>query len=323
VTLSLLALTDLALGTWHGGVRLPTHFSSEYLQRYAENAGPGAVVVLGDSEMWGYGIRAADGPVAQLASALQGDRVANFAYEAETPVNADFVLRYLLARNLRPRAVLVEINPASFNETAPAYDTLNAALAELCVPALVEPFDRDRLNAVVHPQDGAGERLDRFVADHWLLYGLRVDVHQALFGDADLATALQRLIEPFLQPMPRGADSAAYAMMYDLTPLDASNVSYAYAEHLFTMLAARRIPALVVLPPVNHALLHLYIDNAAYAANLARVQRLARDRGLAVLNLDSRFAASDFIDNTHLNPIGSARLAQAIRPRLAKLLHVL
>jgi len=324
VTLSLLAVTDVALHSWRGGERLPAHFSGLYLQRYAAHVVPGAIVVLGDSELWGYGIAAADSPVQRLARAMPGERIANLAYEAQTPIDADFLLRYLLARDLRPRAVVVEINPASFNETTPSYDTLNAALADLSLPSLVESFDGGKLNAeLAGGGEDVGTRMDLFVAQHWLLYGLRVDLHQALFGNADLATAVQQRIEPYLQPAARGAASAPFAAMYDLAPLDAGNVSYAYAEHLFAMLASHKIPALVLLPPVNHTLLHPYIDNALYVANLSRVERLARANGLSVLNLDAGIAATDFIDNTHLNAAGSARLARAMRLPLARLLHVL
>jgi hypothetical protein len=324
ITLLLLILTDLALSAWNRWPeRLPEHFSSSYLERYAAQSALGSsLVVLGDSELWGYGVAPADSPVAQLARGLNGAHVTNLAYEAQTPINADFVLRYLLARGLRPRAVLVEINPAAFNQTAAAYDTLNATLAELTVPALVEPFDHGKLNdAALQPQSPA-DRLDRFVAEHWLLYGSRVDIHQALFGDADLATALHRRLEPLLQPA-RHSRAAPYAATYDLTPLDAGNVSYAYAEHLFRMLAARHIPAIVVLPPVNHTILHAYIDNAAYADNLRRITRLATGYHLTVVNVDGLLGGRYFLDNTHVNRAGAQRFAQALSAPVAQLLDVL
>jgi len=323
ITLVLLAVTDLALAAWHRWPeRLPEHFSSSYLQRYATQPVLGAnLVVLGDSELWGYGVAAADSPVAQLARGLAGAHVTNLAYEAETPINADFVLRYLLARGVRPRAVLVELNPAAFNQTAAAYDTLSANLAELTVPSLVEPFDRGKLNPAELRPASTADRLDQFVADHWLLYASRVDVHQALFGDADLASALERRVTPLLQPaQPR---SAAYAATYDLTPLDADNVSYAYAGHLLQTLTAHHIPALVVLPPVNHALLHAYIDNPAYAANLARLSRLAASYHLAVLDCDRLLSSRYFLDNTHVNRAGAARFARALAPHVTRLLDVL
>jgi hypothetical protein len=324
VTLLLLVLTDLALSAWQRWpVRLPEHFSSSYLQRYATQSGLGSsLVVLGDSELWGFGVAPRDSPVALLAHGLTTSRVTNLAYEAETPINADFMLRYLLSRGVRPRAVVVELNPAAFNETAVAYDTLNAALAELSVPTLVEPFDRGKLNPALLRAVPAADQLDRFVSDHWLLYGARVDLHQALFGDADLASALHRRIEPLLQPAARPR-ATAYAATYDLTPLDADNVSYAYAGHLFRTLAAQRIPALVVLPPVNHALLHPYIDNAAYDDNLRRIARLATANHLTVVNDDRLLEARYFLDNTHVNRAGAQRFAQALAPHVARLLDVL
>jgi lysophospholipase L1-like esterase len=324
ITLLLLVLTDLALSAWQRWPeRLPEHFSSSYLQRYAAQSALGSsLVVLGDSELWGYGVAPADSPVAQLARGLAGTRVTNLAYEAQTPINADFVLRYLLARGVRPRAVLVELNPASFNQTATAYDTLNATLAELTLPGLAEPFDRGKLNDTLLRPASPADRLDRFVAEHWLLYASRVDVHQALFGDADLASALHRRVEPLLQP-PLHPRVAPYAATYDLTPLDTSNVSYAYAEHLFGMLAARHIPAIVVLPPVNHEVLHAYIDNAAYADNLRRVTRLATSYHLTVVNFDGLLDRRYFLDNTHVNRAGAERFAHALAPPVARLLDVL
>lgn len=323
VTLLLLVLTDLALGFWHAWPqRLPEHFSSAYLGRYAAQPAPGAnLVVLGDSELWGYGVPAAESPVAQLALALPGAHVTNLAFEAQTPINADFILRYLLARGAHPRAVVLELNAEAFNETAAAYDTLAPDVAELALPALLEPFDRDKLDPAQQRPPTTADRLDRFVADHWLLYASRVDVHQALFGDADFATALQRRVSPLLQggrPRP-----PAYAATYDLTPLDAGNVSFAYAEHALTLLERAHVPALVVLPPTNHALLHAYIDNPAYTANLARLARLATAHHAAVLDCDGLLGAGDFIDNTHVNPAGAARFALALSHPVARLLNVL
>ncbi|HEX3467877.1 MAG TPA: hypothetical protein VHT05_07365 [Candidatus Elarobacter sp.] len=323
VTVLLLVLTDLALGLWHAWPqRLPEHFSSAYLERYATNPGPGEnLVVLGDSELWGYGVATADSPVAQLARALPGAHVTNLAFEAQTPVNADFVLRYLLSRGVRPRAVVLELNAAAFNQTAAAYDTLNANLAELALPNLVEPFDRDKLDPAQLRPPTTADRLDRFVAAHWLLYASRVDLHQALFGDADLASALQRRVSPLLQGT--RARAPVYAATYDLTPLDATNVSFAYADHALALLEGLHVPALVVLPPTNHALLHAYIDNPAYTANLMRLTRLAAAHHAAVLDCDRLLGRADFIDNTHVNPLGAGRFAQALSRPVARLLDVL
>ncbi len=324
VTVLLLVLTDLALAAWRTTPgRLPAHFSSGYLQRYAlRDAARDGLVVLGDSELWGFGVSPEASPVGQLARDLGAAPVENLAYEAQTPINADFVLRFLLAHGVRPRAVLLELNPATFNETSSAYDRLNPALADLALPDLLEPFDAGRLTDAQRRREiTPGERLDRFVGDHWRLYGARLDLHQALFGDADLASAIYTRVEPLVQPAPRRG-TAAYAAMYDLTPLAADNVSFAYADHLLRTLARNRIPALVVLPPINHALLHPYIDNAAYRANLARLTQLAGRYRFATLNLDGLLAAGDFLDNTHVNADGGARLARAIAPHVARLLDV-
>jgi len=321
VTLLLLVLTDLGLAAWQPRPeRLPTHFSSRYLERYAvgQTAGAG-LLILGDSELWGYGLTPAQSPAGQLSRALNGARVANLAYEAQTPINADFVVRFLLSRGVRPRAVLVELNAASFNQTAAAYDRLNPALADLAIPSLLEPFDAGRLDdAQRRRTETVGDRLNRFVAAHWLLYGSRLDLHQALFGDADLVSAIYARVRPLLQPPARGG--APYAAMYDLTPLDDANVSFAYAEHLLETLRRAAIPAVVVLPPINHALLHPYVDNAAYRANLGRLAALARAHGAGVVDLDGLLSGRDFIDNTHVTPRGAARFAHALLSSVGRVL---
>lgn len=325
VTLVLLVLTDVALHAWSPNrARIPAHFSSAYLARYAAQAAHDrGVLVLGDSELWGYGLSASEAPVARIARAIPDAAVDNFTFQAQTPINADFVVRYLLAHGVRPRGVLLEVNQGGFNQTAREYDTLNAALANEALPSLVAPFDRGRLDQGPARRTTLADRIDRFVADRWLLYASRADIHQALFGDADLATALSTRLGPYLQPPAPPRTAGAYARLYDLTPLDGDNVSYAYLGHALELLAQHGIPVLVLLAPVNHALLHAAIDNRSYAENVRRVEALARAHGARVVNADALVPGDEFLDNTHLNAAGADRLARILSPSLRRLLDVL
>ncbi|PZR59015.1 MAG: hypothetical protein DLM50_01930 [Candidatus Meridianibacter frigidus] len=322
VTVMLLVLTDLGLHAWNlQPQRLPEHFSSSYLTRYVDQfKGQGnLLVVVGDSVLWGYGVPPQDSTVAVLRREFPNLAVLNLSYEAGSPINVDFLLRYLLARGLRPRAVLFDLNPISFNQTTSSYDTLNAALARVCVPDLVSSFDRERLNAGSSAATrDVSERTDRFLEQHWLLYGLRVDMHQALFGDVDASTALWGRINTS-----RASGGApAYAQMYDLTPLGRQNVAYAYTEHSFAMLGAQHIPMLGFLTPTNHALVHTFVDVRAYDENLQRLQQLGHRYGVRILNFDRLLAQKNFIDNTHLTTAGNRRLAKALSPAIVRALHV-
>lgn len=331
VTLLLLGITDIAIGMRSGsGSRLSEHFSAYRLKHYVARVGNAhrAVLIVGDSVLWGYGLPVEDTAVARLRSKFPTTRIINAAYEAGTPINVDFLVRYLLAGGMYPRAVVFDLNPISFNEFGRSYNTLNAALQLLAIPALREPFDRGRLRA-----DAAAEhpplwnRVDRFLELHWALYGSRVDIHQALFGDADAVTSLQDRFADQLgvaAPVPQGAigPKTPYAEMYDLTPLTSGNVSYAYTDHLLRLLAAHHIPAIAILTPTNHGLLHDFIDVPAYDLNLRRLRALCRARGATVLDLDRSVTNEEFIDNTHLTKAGNEALAHAIAPALARVLRV-
>lgn len=334
VTVLLLCQTDVAVSTLSTerkfADRLPEHFSAYYLKQYTERAGGArnAVLVVGDSVLWGYGVPVEDTAVAELRRRLPRTPIINAAFEAGTPINSDFLIRYLLAHRIYPRAILFDLNPLSFNQLAKSYDTLNPALESLAVPTYLQPFDDARLSADQAAKDpSVWAEVDRFLEIHWALYGSRVDIHQALFGDADAATALQTHVNTFLQVStltlkPAQEPSVPYAEMYDLTPLSSENVSFAYTQHFLEMLAANHIPAIAILPPTNHALLHNYIDVPAYSANLRRLEHLCHLYGATVLNLDHRIPQKEFIDNTHLTKKGNGAVAQAVAPAIAHLLHV-
>jgi len=319
IALALLAAADALCALYRPTpARLPEHFSSLYLDRYtAQFTGPNRpVVVLGDSVLWGFGVAPKDGVVGRLRARFPGVPFANYAYEAEGPADVDFLLRYLFARGVRPRVVLLDLNTLAYNPFAKSYQELGRAL-ERKAPGLLEPFDSDKIELsddVAHPT--LEQKLDAFMQDHWQLYGYRVDIHQFLFGDADLATALWNRWNRRLRNDRSPDGRPKYFGLYDLTPLSPQNIAFAYSTHSLSMLAARRIPVVAFLPPVNHALVAQYIASPAYDANLHRLQTLGRSYGFSVINMDRLLKSANFLDNAHPNVVGNRRLADALSPAL-------
>jgi len=321
ITLSLLVLTDFILGkTQSFPPRLPEHFSSSYLDRFVRQVhDKKTLLVLGDSVLWGYGVKAQDSAVAILRRRYPGIRIVNAAYEAGTPINIDFLVRYMLQKKIRPQAVLFDLNPIAFSQLAKSYNTLNPALEHLAVPALLEPFDATRLKTTGAAGDSSlSGRLDSFVERHWLLYAQRVDIHQAIFGDADAASALSRRL--ILSPAPQ--EDAAGPPAYDLTPLGPQNVSFAYTRHLLRLLSKNHVAVTAFLTPTDHQLLREYVDVGPYDENLQRLEQLVRAEHVTILNLDRQIPSNEFIDYMHLTKSGNAKLARLLMPEVGRTLNV-
>ena len=267
--------------------------------------------------MWGFGVPAQQGVVQRLSDRFPGVPFANFAYEAEGPPDVDFLLRYLSARGVHPRAVIVDLNTLTYNPFAKSYQSLGRAL-ERRAPIFLQPFDRGRVQLSDDiTQPTLEQKLDSFMEDHWQLYGYRVDIHQYLFGDADIATAIWTHWSRKLRTGTDESAQPAYFGLYDLTALGEDNIAFAYTEHAFSLLRALRVPVVAFLPPVNHALVGQYIATPAYDANLKRLQVLGKRFGIKVLNLDRLLPRSAFLDNAHPNAAGNDRLARALAPSVA------
>ena len=99
---------------------------------------------------------------------------------------------------------------------------------------------------------------------------------------------------------------------YDLAPLGTGNVSVHYLALTVAALRDAHIPAVAILTPTNHALLHPYVDTPQYAGNLAYVRRLIERGGARVVDLDRAFAPAEFLDNDHLTAAGNRRLARRL-----------
>ena len=90
-----------------------------------------------------------------------------------------------------------------------------------------------------------------------------------------------------------------------------------YLALLVAALRDAHIPAVAILTPTNHALLHPYVDTPQYAGNLAYVRRLIERSGARVVDLDRAFAPAEFLDNDHLTAAGNRRLARRLATELA------
>jgi hypothetical protein len=293
--------------------RLRYNFSSAYLAREIQDLrGQAPVIVLGDSVLWGFGIDETQTAAARIRAAHPDWH--NLAYAGGSPVNTLAMVRLLLASGVRPRAIVFNVNEKTFNPEDSAYQKLHPAVEELAYRMLT-PGERAELIPVL--ATGRDAKLDRWLARFWQFYGMRADVRDAIFKDSDAAHALDDIVER----LSGASDEAAFAHRptpdkfegtYDLDPVDASNVSFDALEDLAGLLKTERIPALAILTPTNHRLLHEYIDVPPYQRNLTRIRRVLEFARIRVLDLDSRFPANEFIDNDHLTAPANATLAALI-----------
>jgi lysophospholipase L1-like esterase len=276
--------------------RLATDFSPAYLERDLDalQRPPSRIVLLGDSVVWGYHL-----PPDQTAASLLARRwpIANLAFKAGSPPNYYALVKVLLARGIRPQLIVLQVNPKTLNQADNAYQTLHPTLAALSFP-LLDSGDR-KLLSLKPPADDAAARADRFLTSVLLLYAMRSDIREALYGSRDP--------DP---PIPTSTD--AYEGTYDLAPLHEDNVGVHFLEETADTLRVAHVPVIAFLTPTNHALVHDYIDNPQYGANRAYVIRLLEARGVRVLDLDAAFPVAAFLDNDHLTASGQRRLAQSL-----------
>jgi len=322
VLVSLLAIADVVFAaTFPSAPRLSENFSSAFvrLELARLRAQPPETIVLGDSVLWGYDVSARESVPALLER--RGIRAANFAYQGGSPVNTYATLRAILASGVRPASVVFNVNQKTFNAADSAYSVVHPSMWELARPL----FSSGDARLVTTPDDAQtlDARLDRTIARYWQLYAMRADLREALFGDVDAGHALDALLEGVTgagarrraahRPKPSDFEGT-----YDLTPLDDSNVSAHFLKRTIALLAAERIPAIAILTPTNHTLLHAYVDGPEYAANLAYVRRSLARGGIVVIDADRAFGPDDFFDNDHLTAAASARLATRVARELAR-----
>lgn len=317
VAMIVLALIDIAFrSTFPRSERLNENFSAAYLRReVAALRSTSPIVVLGDSALWGYRLPADKAAVTLLRR--RGLAVENLSFEGGSPPNTYAMLRILSANGVRPRQVVFNVNQKEFNPADSAYQTLHPSV-ELVGWTALGHGERALLKSTqpAHP-----DALQHAIESTWALYGMRTDLREALFGDVDAVHALQTAIEGVSGARARRLaahrpTAQLFEGTYDLTPLDPSNVGFRFLRRIADMLRQQNIPAVAILTPTNHTLLHDYIDSPEYAANLRATRRLLESNGIAVLDLDRAFPASEFLDNDHLTEAGNSRLAAVLRAAL-------
>ena len=324
VFFALLAALDLAIGAWFPGFeRLSENFSAPYLERavrdLAKAPARSEIVVIGDSVLWGYKLPATENVTTQLARG--GLAVRNLSFEGGSPANTYALLRLLLANGVRPRAVLFNVNQKEFNPSDSAYQKIHPSLDALA-GNLLSRDERAQLLPTVD-RTSIEARLDGWVSAHWRFYALRSDIREALFNQVDAAHALDDAVqivsgakvrfEAEHRPTPDRFEGT-----YDLSPLDDKNVSVIFLRKSVALLARERIPAVAMLTPTNHVLLHDFIDTPQYGKNLEFVRRLLESGGVRVVDLDRTFGSGQFIDNDHLTAAGNRHLAEILEPELAR-----
>ena len=286
------------LGLFPHLARMTTDFSASYLDRElrADAAGPARTVFLGDSVLWGYRLAQADTAPSLLAA--RGCACSNLAFKSASPANYYGLARLLVADRVRPSAVVIEINQQVFNPANSSYQTLHPAVATLAAPYF-GPAEHALLGGSA--ASPAEARWNEALAALVPLYGMRSDLRETLYGDTSPAPVLNVL------------DG-----LYDLSPLDGTNVGVRFLTRTLAALRAARIPVLAFLTPTNHRLMHEFIDVPEYRANLAYARRLCERGGARVLDLDAAFPAALFFDNDHLTAAGQQRLAAVLAGALAQ-----
>jgi len=294
--------------------RLSEDFSAAYLQRAVrEDHLQEKVVVVGDSALWGYRVKPSEAAVSRLGSSPMP--VENFAFEGGSPANAYALLRLMVVQGVRPKAVLFNVNLKEFNAADSAYQTLYPGLEQLVWQDLT-PEERGLLKPTRLTTFDA--KADAMLSSFWALYGMRADIREQLFGTPDAVTAVRNQIEKLSGESAR-ADAAhvptadKFMGTYDLSPLSDLNVEVIFLTKFATLLQEQHIPAVAILTPTNHGLLHDYIDTPDYDNQLAYVSALLRKHGARVLNYDHAFRPSEFFDNDHLTAAGNERFGALLR----------
>lgn len=322
VLCALLELLDLAVA--HLFPRLPRfsdNFSAAYLQREvtALSKDPPEILVLGDSVLWGYRLRPDQGVVALLGRG--GLAARNLAFEGGSPANTFAMLRLLEVRGVRPALVVFNVNLKEFNSADSAYQRLHPSLETLAAPLLTSEEAADLAPPAMPVSFET--KLNDAISAHWNFYALRADIREALFANVDaghaLDDAVQKLsgakarMEAAHRPRP-----ALFEGTYDLSTLDQQNISVKFLRRIAALLAKDKIPAVAILTPTNHGLLHEYLDVPEYRKNLDYVRALLERHGVRVIDLDHAFRPSEFIDNDHLTASGNQHLAEILEPELAR-----
>ena len=293
--------------------RLDPNFSSAYLQRtIARIGGAHPVVVLGDSVLWGYRLRARESAASIIAAG--GVPTVNLSFEGGSMPNTYAVLRLMERAGARPKAVLFNVNLKEFNPADSAYDTLYPGV-ESTAWSVLSPEEQKLLRRT--RTDSFEARADAWLSRVWALYALRSDLRGAVFGEADAVTALKRTVNRMSGEASRAEALHAptperFVGTYDLSELTDANVEVRYLHATVALLQRERIRGIAILTPVNHRLLHDYVDVPEYERQRRYVRTILERGGVRVVDYDRAFAAADFLDNDHLTARGNRKLASML-----------
>jgi hypothetical protein len=284
--------------------RMTTDFSPAYLAKklQALAAASPAVVFLGDSAIWGYGLPPAETAIAILRE--RGCDCVNLSFKAGNAPNDYALVRLFAAYGVRPKLVVLEVNQRSLNSADQSYKSLHPAIAALAGPFFT-PQDRDVL-AQPAPRPDLRAQLDGALSNVWAIYAMRADLRAVVNGDVDALPKKKMTADQFMGT-------------YDLSPLDERNVGVLYLEKTIDELHQQGIPVVAFMTPTNHVLLHEYIDDPAYGANGDYLKNLLQKRGVRTIDLDRAFPTDEFIDNAHLTKQGQIRLADTLSSRISAL----
>lgn len=300
--------------------RLVPNFSAAYLGRTIARIGDERrLVVLGDSVLWGYRVRARESAASIIGAA--GVPTVNLAFEGGSLPNTYALLRLMQRAGVRPRAVVFNVNLKEFNPADSAYATLYPAVETTAWPALTAA-ERSLLRRT--QADSFESRASAWLSSVWALYALRGDVRGAVFGEADAATAVARHVNRLSGETSRAerlhaATADRFLGTYDLSALTGANVEVAYLRATAALLRRERIRGIAVLTPVNHELLHAFIDVPEYERQRRYVRAILERDGVRVVDYDRAFAAADFFDNDHLTAEGNRKLAAMLERHIRDL----
>lgn len=314
-----LALADgIVRSAMRQGARLTEDFSSAFLTSLIrERTFDGKTIVLGDSVLWGYRLPARSIMSERLRA--HGLPTVNIAFEGGSMANVYASLVVLHALGASPKSVLFNVNIKEFNVADSAYNRLHPALEDLAWKYL-SPAERADLKPSTRDQT-TDTRIDHALSRFWALYGMRSDIRERLFGSPDAASAIVAVVGGVSGRTERDErahrpTADRFMGTYDLAPLGATNVQVRFLRRTVRLLRMWRIPAVAVITPTNHSLLHDYIDAPEYDANLRYITDIL-EPAVKVINLDRAFSSNEFIDNDHLTARANDRLAGVLAPLLA------
>lgn len=185
--------------------------------------------------------------------------------------------------------------------------------------------------------------LQKKVAQYWAVYRFRQEINRFLFGGQPAVKSkeyfdrtfngrmpeAERPEEPDQEPLsekdkPENKFNAWHSFawsdrdrqhlkkVFNVTGKD--NVDFKYYRELCRYLEENKIPAVIFMSPVNHALLQRYqlLDYNAYRKNTGVIEQAARQRGIAFFNYQDAVSPDLFHDSLHMLDGGNAATAKLL-----------